>query len=73
MSSLPQDYVEEIQDMIDASMDRHVKTSTYISASLGFTLPALYIEGLMRLLGVIPPFMGIDINVMSRKMPTKRG
>jgi|TARA_B100001287_G_C22515042_1_gene450074 hypothetical protein len=65
MSSLPQDYVEEIQDMIDASMDRHVKTSTYISASLGFTLLALYIEGLMRLLGVIPPFMGIDINVMS--------
>ena len=65
MSSLPQDYVEEIQDMIDDSMDRHVKTSTYISASLGFTLLALYIEGLMRLLGVIPPFMGIDINVMS--------
>ena len=65
MSSLPQDYVEEIQDMIDDSMDRHVKTSTYISASLGFTLLALYIEGLMRLLGFIPPFMGIDINVMS--------
>tara|TARA_Y100000287_G_C13971945_1_gene233848 strand:- start:64 stop:261 length:198 start_codon:yes stop_codon:yes gene_type:complete len=65
MSSLPQDYVEEIQDMIDDSMDRHVKTSTYISASLGFTLLALYIEGLMRLLGFIPPFMGIDINLMS--------
>ena len=65
MSSLPQDYVEEIQDMIDDSMDRHVKTSTYISASLGFTLLALYIEGLMRLLGIIPPFMGIDINLMS--------
>ena len=65
MSSLPQDYVEEIQDLIDDSMDRHVKTSTIISASLGFTLLALYIEGLLRLLGVITPFMGIDISLLN--------
>ena len=65
MSSLPQDYVEEIQDMIDDAMNHHVKTSTIISAVLGFTLLALYIEGLLRLLGVIPPFMGIDISLMS--------
>tara|TARA_B100000925_G_scaffold277554_1_gene245628 strand:- start:22 stop:219 length:198 start_codon:yes stop_codon:yes gene_type:complete len=65
MSSLPQDYVEEIQDMIDDSMDRHVKTSSIISAILGFSLLGLYTEGLLRLLGFIRPFMGIDINVMS--------
>jgi len=65
MSSLPQDYVEEIQDLIDDSMDRHVKTSTIISASLGFTLLALYIEGLLRLLGVITPFLGIDISLLN--------
>ena len=65
MSSLPQDYVEEIQDMIDDSLDRHVKTSSIISAILGFSLLGLYTEGLLRLLGFIRPFMGIDINVMS--------
>ena len=65
MSSLPQDYIEEIQDLINDSMDRHVKTSTIISASLGFTLLALYIEGLLRLLGVITPFLGIDISLLN--------
>mgnify|MGYP001298943317 FL=1 len=64
MSSLPQDYVEEIQDMIDDAMDRHVKTSTVISATLGFTMLGLYTEGLLRLVGIINPFMGIDINLM---------
>jgi len=49
--------------MIDTSMDHHVKRSAYISASLGFGLLALYLEGLMRLLGIISPFMGIDINL----------
>jgi hypothetical protein len=61
--SLPSDYAEEIQYMIDTSMDHHVKRSAYISASLGFGLLALYLEGLMRLLGIISPFMGIDINL----------
>ena len=65
MSRLPQDYVEQIQGMIDDSMDRHVKTSSIISALLGFSLLGLYTEGLLRLLGFIPPFMGLDINVMS--------
>mgnify|MGYP001464759670 CR=1 FL=1 len=62
---ISKDYVEEIQDMIDDAMDRHVKTSTVISATLGFTMLGLYTEGLLRLLGFIRPFMGIDINVMS--------
>ena len=62
--NLPPDYVEEIQWMIDDAMDKHVKTSSIISATLGFTLLALFTEGLLRLVGVIPPFMGIDINVM---------
>lgn len=65
MSSLPQDDIQEIQDMIDDSMDRHVKTSSIISAILGFTLLGLYTEGLLRLLGIIPPFMGLDISLIS--------
>ena len=62
--SLPSDYAEEIQTMIDTSMNRHVKTSAYISASLGFGLLALYLEGLLRLLGIIPSFMGINIDLL---------
>ena len=29
------------------------------------SLPLEYKQGLMRLLGIIPPFMGIDIKLMS--------
>jgi len=55
----------EVASMIEEAMDKHVKTSSVISAAVGFTLLALFVEGLLRLLGIIPAFMGIDINVMS--------
>jgi hypothetical protein len=55
----------EVASMIEEAMDKHVKTSSVISAVVGFTLLALFVEGLLRLLGIIPAFMGIDINVMS--------
>ena len=64
--TLPQDYRDEVSVMIQESMDHHVRTSTFISAGLGFTILGLFVEGLMRLLGVIPPFMGIDISVLPR-------
>ena len=31
---------------------------------LGFTVLALFIDGLLRILGIIPPFMDIDVNVI---------
>ena len=64
--TLPQDYRDEVSVMIQESMDHHVRTSTFISAGLGFTILGLFVEGLMRLLGVVPPFMGIDISVLPR-------
>ena len=33
---------------------------------LGFTALALFVDGLLRLLGIIPPFMHIDIDVLDR-------
>ena len=33
---------------------------------LGFTTLALFVDGLLRLLGIIPPFMEIDIDVLDR-------
>ena len=31
---------------------------------LGFTVLALFIDGLLRILGIIPPFMDIDVNII---------
>ena len=50
--------------MIEEAVDKHVKTSSIISAVVGFVLLALFVEGLLRLLGIIPSFMGINISVM---------
>jgi hypothetical protein len=33
---------------------------------LGFTALALFVDGLLRLLGIIPPFMGIDIDLLDK-------
>jgi len=33
---------------------------------LGFTALALFVDGLLRLLGIIPPFMDIDIDVLDK-------
>ncbi|MAT87168.1 MAG: hypothetical protein CL532_01260 [Aestuariivita sp.] len=64
--TLPQDYKNEVKAMIDEAMTKHVQTSTLISAALGFTILGLFVEGLMRLLGIVPPFMGIDISILPR-------
>ena len=32
----------------------------------GFTALALFVDGLLRLLGIIPPFMHIDIDVLDK-------
>ena len=52
---------------IDAeSMRKHNRDATIISMILGFTALALFVDGLLRLLGVIPPFMHIDIDVIDK-------
>ena len=33
---------------------------------LGFTTLALFVDGLLRLLGIIPPFMDIDISIVNQ-------
>jgi len=63
--TLPQDYRDEVSTMINQAMQEHVTQSTLISAGLGLLLLALFVEGLLRLVGVIPPFMGINISVLA--------
>ena len=55
---------EEVQEMIDAAIKQHNHTASIISAILGTIVLALFLDGLLRLLGIVPPFMGIDISII---------
>tara|TARA_B100000427_G_C15095105_1_gene414620 strand:- start:29 stop:355 length:327 start_codon:yes stop_codon:yes gene_type:complete len=68
---------QEVDDMIAAalaeakaideeSMRKHNRDATIISMILGFTCLALFLDGTLRLLGIIPPFMDIDISIVDK-------
>jgi VIT1/CCC1 family predicted Fe2+/Mn2+ transporter len=55
----------EVQEMIDASIRRHNRNASIISMCVGWVVLALFAEGLLRLIGVIPPllpFLKITLN-----------
>ena len=54
----------EARAIDEASMRKHNRDATIISMILGFTCLALFVDGLLRILGIIPPFMDIDVNVI---------
>ncbi len=56
--------VSEARAIDEASMAKHNRDATVISMVLGFTVLALFIDGLLRILGIIPPFMDIDVNII---------
>ena len=58
--------VDEAVKIDEASMAKHNRDATVLSMILGFTALALFVDGLLRLLGIIPPFMDIDIDVLDR-------
>jgi len=58
--------VDEARKIDEESMAKHNRDATVISMILGFTALALFVDGLLRLLGVIPPFMEIDIDVLDK-------
>ena len=45
-------------------MAKHNRDATIISMILGFICLALFVDGLLRILGIIPPFMELDVNVI---------
>ena len=55
---------EEVQEMIDAAITQHNRNASMISMFLGIIFLALFAEGFFRVIGMIPPFMGIDVNLM---------
>ncbi len=56
--------VEEAREIDKASMAEHNFKATLISMLLGFMCLALFVDGLLRILGIIPPFMDIDVNIL---------
>ena len=58
--------VAEAVKIDEASMAKHNRDATVISMILGFTTLALFVDGLLRMLGIIPPFMDLDVNILDR-------
>ena len=55
----------EVQEMIDAAIRRHNRNASIISMCVGWVVLALFAEGLLRLIGAIPPlfpFLKITLN-----------
>jgi len=48
---------DEVQEMIDAAIRRHNRNASIISMCVGWVVLALFAEGLLRLIGVIPPVL----------------
>ena len=66
ISNAVKEAVEEAVRIDEASMANHNREATVISMILGFTTLALFVDGLLRMLGIVPPFMEIDINILDK-------
>ena len=66
VDNLIADALAEAKRIDEESMRKHNRDATVISMILGFTALALFVDGLLRLLGIIPPFMGIDIDLLDK-------
>ena len=64
VNMLIQAAVAEAKEMDAALMRKHNRNATIISMILGFICLALFLDGLLRILGIIPPFMDLDVNVI---------
>ena len=58
--------VDEARKIDGASMAKHNRDATVLSMILGFTTLALFVDGLLRVLGIVPPFMDLDVNILER-------
>ena len=58
--------VDEARRIDDESMAKHNREATVISMILGVTTLALFVDGLLRMLGIIPPFMHLDVNSLDK-------
>ena len=68
VDELIKEAVDEARRIDEESMRKHNREATMISMALGFTTLALFVDGLLRLLGIVPPFMDINISIIDEIM-----
>ena len=56
--------IEEAREIDRLSMAKHNWTATIISMILGLIALSLFLDGLLRILGIIPPFMDLDVDII---------
>ena len=56
--------IEEARKIDEESMRKHNWTATIISMILGLIALSLFVDGLLRILGIIPPFMDLDVSIL---------
>ena len=66
ISAAVKEAVKEAKRIDEESMAKHNREATVISMILGFTTLALFVDGLLRMLGIIPPFMDLDVNILDK-------
>ena len=66
ISNAVREAVEEAKKIDEESMAKHNRDATVISMILGFTTLALFVDGLLRMFGIIPPFMDLDVNILDK-------
>ena len=66
ISAAVKEAVDEARKIDEESMAKHNRDATVLSMILGFTTLALFVDGLLRVLGIIPPFMDLDVNILER-------
>ena len=58
--------VAEARAIDEEAMRLNNRNATIISMILGFICLALFLDGTLRLLGIIPPFLDIDISIVDK-------
>ena len=66
ISDAVKEAVNEARKIDEESMAKHNRDATVLSMILGFTTLALFVDGLLRVLGIVPPFMDLDVNILER-------
>lgn len=56
---------ERVKEMIEEAIRKHNRNASLISAALGIFILGCFLDGFLRVIGKIAPFLGIDISVLS--------
>ena len=66
ISAAVKEAIDEARKIDEESMAKHNRDATVLSMILGFTTLALFVDGLLRVLGIVPPFMDLDVNILEK-------